>query len=190
MAPVPKHPAPAIGQRFGRYVVLTINKGRQRTSDVRCDCGETRTVRIDYLAKGLAQSCGCARSERIIKQSTMHGEASRSEQTPEWRTWISMRRRCTDPDSTGYENYGGRGISVCQRWLGSFEAFLTDVGRRPSDKYTIDRYPDNDGNYEPTNVRWATRSQQRANQRPHPPMDRDSITGQFLRKRSALSSKD
>lgn len=77
-----------------------------------------------------------------------------------------MKNRCTNPKCQRYEIYGGRGIKVCDRWTASYEAFLADVGRRPGPEYSLDRYPDRDGNYEPGNVRWATRSEQMLNRRP------------------------
>lgn len=76
-----------------------------------------------------------------------------------------MIQRCTNPKRKDWINYGGRGISVCERWLASHEAFLANIGRAPSRLHTLDRWPDNDGNYEPGNVRWATRAEQRLNQR-------------------------
>ena len=73
-----------------------------------------------------------------------------------------MRQRCRDPKSRWFKNYGGRGVSVCERWLNSFSAFLADMGEPPPG-LTLDRWPNNDGNYEPGNCRWATRAEQRAN---------------------------
>jgi hypothetical protein len=85
-------------------------------------------------------------------------------ESPEYLAWDNMRARCTRPSYIGWENYGGRGITVCGEWLDSFEAFYDHIGPRPGPGYSVDRI-DNDGNYEPGNVRWATHSQQRINSR-------------------------
>ena len=84
--------------------------------------------------------------------------------TPEHVAWIAMRQRCNDPNYHAYADYGGRGIRVAERW-DSFELFLEDVGRKPSPRHSLDRFPDIDGNYEPGNVRWATWAQQNRNRR-------------------------
>lgn len=86
-------------------------------------------------------------------------------QAPEYRVWAGMISRCENHNSTGFKNYGGRGIRVCPQWRESFAVFLSDIGPRPSAKHSIDRFPDNDGDYKPSNCRWATSAQQAANKR-------------------------
>lgn len=98
----------------------------------------------------------------MMTPRTIHGMSK----TPEFRAWASMIQRCLNPNSSRYYRYGGRGITICARWQ-SFEAFFADVGRRPAPEYSIDRI-DNDGDYEPANVRWATRSEQQRNKGPYP----------------------
>lgn len=85
--------------------------------------------------------------------------------TPEFHAWQAMIQRCTNPDAQAFHRYGALGVTVCERWLSSFENFIADVGLRPSAGHSIDRYPNKNGNYEPDNVRWATREQQQNNLR-------------------------
>lgn len=153
------------GRRFGLLSVLREN-GKLSGKIAwlcRCNCGNERTIRVSSLVRGLTQSCGCVGRSRAGTLNLSHGEAGL--RTPEYNTWKSIKSRCLNPNSTGYEYYGGRGITICDRWRDSFESFLADVGRRPSAKHSIDRYPDNNGNYEPGNVRWATASEQCFNRR-------------------------
>ena len=112
-----------------------------------------------------------------------HGHArtwTQGKVSPEYAAWNAMRQRCRDPNSNSYHHYGGRGISVCERWDTSFANFFADMGERPSVKHSLDRYPNNNGNYEPGNCRWATRKQQHRNER------RNTVV-RFRGKRVALS---
>jgi hypothetical protein len=106
---------------------------------------------------------------RYLTHSNMaqrtHGESTRGGPTPEYTVWALMKQRCNNPRSTAFFYYGARGIGVCERWTNSFEAFLADMGRRPSPQHSIDRYPDNDGDYEPGNCRWATKQEQQVNKK-------------------------
>jgi hypothetical protein len=155
------------GQRFGRLVVIGLapKKGIRTRWNCHCDCGQDSVASSSDLRTGDTSSCGCLMRQRAREAHTVHGDTT-PPRTPEYRTWQTMLTRCRNPKRRDFKDYGGRGITVCERWAESYQAFLADVGRRPSPKHSIDRYPDNDGNYEPGNVRWATRSEQARNQRP------------------------
>lgn len=109
----------------------------------------------------------CFRRERSAisgrARFTVHGEGAKGNSSPEHKHWRAMINRCHKPSDPGYPVYGARGICVCQRWRNSFLDFLTDMGRKPSPEHSLDRYPNNKGNYEPGNVRWATRKEQNRN---------------------------
>lgn len=165
------------GNRFGRWTVISAAEDirfpsgyLQRRWLCRCDCGTERIVLRSNLTHGRAKlrSCGCLRREhgaqlgkRFGKINTIHGHAPRGKPaTPIYKTWINMRQRCYDANNKAFRYYGGRGISVCERWS-KFENFLSDMGPKP-EGLTIDRI-DTEGHYTPSNCRWATRQQQSAN---------------------------
>jgi hypothetical protein len=158
------------GQRFGRLTAIRCLgpkpglKSRCAYWEVQCDCGNVRIHRIGVLTKGVVHSCGCFRKEITGAKFTTHGHAKGRQLTPEYRAWLSMRVRCYRPTYEHYADYGGRGITVCDQWVDSFVTFYAHIGPKPSPEMSLDRI-DNDGNYEPGNVRWATKAQQRRNQR-------------------------
>lgn len=151
------------GNRYGRLVVVAessrASDGSRRWEAV-CDCGEAIVTRQASLASGNTKSCGCLHMDLLMKRTVTHGRSK----TPEYALWRNMRQRCQNPSFARYKDYGGRGISVCDRWNQSFEDFIEDVGLRPSPNHSLDRI-DNAGNYEPGNCQWATRTMQQSNTR-------------------------
>ncbi len=145
-------------QRFGRLIALRCT-GRERGFHAvwlcRCDCGKKVNICGTSLRTGVTKSCGCWAKEKKYK----HGYGVHN---PEYRAWSSMRQRCENPSAHEYSRYGGRGIVVCDRWNpkkgGLFKNFLDDMGLR-SKGTSLERI-DNDGNYEPSNRRWATFKEQ------------------------------
>lgn len=150
-----------VGVRFGRLVVTERDLIRPIPTRwlCQCDCGKTSDPLSNSLMSGRTNSCGCLQKERLLRANTTHGLS----RTGAYKAWHGIIDRCTNPNFPKYSYYGGRGIRVCERWH-SYENFLADMGPRPAGK-TIDRYPNNDGHYEPGNCRWATHSEQNVNMR-------------------------
>lgn len=148
------------GYRFGKLTVLkrVPNKGNCTAWECICDCGNIKIVTQSSLHSKKTKSCGCYRINSIIERSFKHGEIN----TKEYKAWKHAKDRCFNSNTKNYYRYGGRGITVCERWKNSFENFLSDMGYAPSINHSIDRI-DNNGNYEQNNCRWATWKQQHGN---------------------------
>ncbi|MBB6446493.1 AP2 domain-containing protein [Bacillus benzoevorans] len=152
------------GEIFGRLTVLEFDSMKDTNSYWRCkcECGNVTVVAGNSLKRGVSKSCGCLQKEKTSNANFKHGHTAKN--SPEYRSWRSMITRCEDESVNNYERYGGRGIKVCKRWRNSFESFLSDMGKRPTLSYTLDRI-DVNGNYEPSNCRWADLTQQAINKR-------------------------
>jgi hypothetical protein len=155
---IPPRPTPVFISYVGRGV---------RYAKYRCVCGAEFETRTAYVKRGSNVSCGCYKKAILASRGT-HCESSNSATgvTKEYRAWSGMKVRCFNLRSHNYPQYGARGITVCERWLGDggYANFLSDMGRAPSPKHSVDRI-NPDGNYEPSNCRWATPREQGNNKR-------------------------
>lgn len=153
------------GQKFGKLTVIGFagvkNKNYQWVCC--CDCGKTKNILAAHLKSGGTVSCGCFMIERIKEAKTKHGQAKKGEVSPTYSCWLCMLARCNNPKNKSFLNYGGRGITVCERWY-SFENFLADMGDRPDKGYSLER-KENDKGYYKDNCKWATPKEQSNNQR-------------------------
>lgn len=130
----------------------------------KCECGNEKKIYATNLVRGLTKSCGCYRVEVSGNTNLSHGHSRVGIRSSEYRSWCSALARCNNKKNRKYNDYGGRGIIVCDRWANSFENFFNDMGTKPSKKHSLDRI-DVNGNYEPSNCRWATPKEQTRNKR-------------------------
>lgn len=159
--------ASLVGLRFGNLVVIELAyKKRSGTGYLcKCDCGTEKIVLGGNLKAGRTKSCGCLTYAKVSEKLTRHGHATTSKKSasPTYSSWSSMLTRCYNENNKSYIRYGGRGITVCDRWH-NFESFLDDMGEKPKKGMSIERV-NNDGNYEPGNCVWATATEQNRNTR-------------------------
>lgn len=154
-----------VPETFGRLTTISSKyrpEGHKNTLlDFRCSCGKKHTATVVNVLHGTTRSCGCLRLEN--KNRRTHGKTG----TPEYMAWKAMNARCYKTNSKQYKDWGGRGIKVWDDWRGrqGFELWFAHMGPRPSEKHSVDRFPNPNGNYEPGNVRWATSEEQANNKR-------------------------
>jgi len=141
------------GRRFGRLTAVSPSESKNGLSAwlCICDCGKETRPTSGSLVSGNTKSCGCLGRENATRAVTKHGETK----TPEYAAWLNAKARCYSPTSTRYSRYGGRGIGMCSEWRSNYMAFLSDMGRRPSPKHSLDRI-DVNANYSAGNCRWVT----------------------------------
>lgn len=165
-----------IGNKYGKLTPIEVigkNKNGLLLYNCLCDCGNIKVVGSRYLTEGKITSCGCARKKSKGKSNSIT-----------YKSWISAKQRCLNPNNHNYKNYGRRGIKMCEKWINSFVAFLEDMGERPSSNHTLDRI-DNNGNYEKSNCRWATKREQSNNTRTNRLIkinDKEITVSEFSRK--------
>lgn len=151
------------GKVFGRLTVIELSKKSKPGKiywECLCQCGNIKSISSNSLLSGNTKSCGCLRKEIVSSSKSTHKKSY----SPEYNCYHHMLKRCYNKNNNVYQYYGARGIKVCDRWLESFENFYEDMGDRPSPNHSLDRI-NNDGNYEPSNCKWSTQSEQVINSR-------------------------
>lgn len=154
------------GQKFGRWTVIAFHApaaNKQAMFWCQCECGMEKAVNSSSLRQGDSLSCGCYKKDKAPTVRLTHGATRGGRNTTEYSIWRDMLSRCFNKNRRAFKHYGGRGITVCERWM-KFENFFSDMGVRPSIEYSLERV-DNDGIYEPGNVKWGTRFEQVNNRR-------------------------
>jgi hypothetical protein len=155
------------GKTFGRLTVKSFVGVNIRHISLwlcECICGNKITVESGRLGSGNTKSCGCLNAASRKTRLITHGQAKAGNHTREYTAWMAMRGRCNNPRNLVWKDYGGRGITICERW-NDFTNFFVDMGLKPSPQHSLDRINVN-GNYEPSNCRWATKREQTLNRRP------------------------
>lgn len=153
------------GEVNGRLTAIKFHSSTKqgRRWEFQCTCGQVIVALVYNVLSENTTSCGCYRRELPTMSRVKHGGNRTTSKHELYSTWTSMRARCNNPNQPNYPNYGGRGIKICSRW-DDFALFILDMGPKPTPEHSIDRV-DNDGDYEPNNCQWATRSEQNSNQR-------------------------
>jgi len=156
-----KYKCVAVGDKYGKWLVLRIDDKDYQRVHVQCECGKIKSVDKNSLSQGESTQCASCRGRAV---ATKHGQNRKNQTTAEYRAWCNMKNRVLNPRLPEYKNYGGRGIEIWPAWILSFEAFFKDIGSRPSELHSLERI-DNNGNYEPGNVKWALLHEQIINRR-------------------------